>query len=105
VCATLQAGCAEVERPLHLLEFQDAQRLGAIAREDVCQAQQCAGIVVAAGGGGTTDTVVQAARESGRAFGVLPQGAVNCSSRTHGIPSDTAAALKVLLAGHCQPGP
>jgi len=23
----------------------------------------------------------------------------------HGIPSDSAAALKVLLAGHCQPGP
>ena len=59
--------------------------------------------MVAACGDGTINTVAQAALGSGCAFGVLPQGAFNYFSRTHGIPSDTAAALKVLLAGHCQP--
>ena len=103
VRATLQAGCAEAGRTLHLLEVQDPRQLGAIARQAVAQAQQCGGIVVAAGGDGTINTVAQAALGSGCAFGVLPQGTFNYFSRTHGIPSETAEALQVLLAGHSQP--
>lgn len=103
VRATLQAGCAEAGRPLQLLEVQDPQQLGRIARQAVAQAQQSGGIVVAAGGDGTINTVAQAALGSGCAFGVLPQGTFNYFSRTHGIPADTAQALQVLLAGHSQP--
>lgn len=103
VRATLEAGCAEAGRTLHLLEARDPRRLGAIARQAVTQAQQCGGIVVAAGGDGTINTVAQAVLGSGCAFGVLPQGTFNYFSRTHGIPSETAEALKVLLAGHTQP--
>ena len=103
VRATLQAGCAEAGRTLHLLAVQDPRQLGAIARQAVAQAQQCGGIVVAAGGDGTINTVAQAALGSGCAFGVLPQGTFNYFSRTHGIPSETAEALQGLLAGHSQP--
>ncbi len=103
VRATLQAGCAEAARTLHLLEVQDPRQLGATARQAVAQAQQCGGIVVAAGGDGTINTVAQAVLGSGCTFGVLPQGTFNYFSRTHGIPSDTAEALQVLLAGHSQP--
>ena len=103
VRATLRAGCAEAGRTLHLLEVQDPQQLGAIARQAVTQAQQSGGIVVAAGGDGTINTVAQAVLGSGCVFGVLPQGTFNYFSRTHGIPSETAEALQVLLAGHSQP--
>lgn len=103
VRATLQAGCAEAGRPLHLLEVDDPKQLGAIARQAVIQAQQVRGIVVAAGGDGTINTVAQTALGSGCAFGVLPQGTFNYFSRTHGIPSETAEALQVLLDGHARP--
>ena len=103
VRATLQAGCTDAGRTLHLLEVQDPQQLVAIARQAVNQAQQQSGIVVAAGGDGTINTVAQATLGSGCAFGVLPQGTFNYFARTHGIPSDTHEALQVLLAGHHQP--
>jgi diacylglycerol kinase family enzyme len=103
VRATLQAGCAEAGRTLHLMEVHDPRQLGAIARQAVALAQQRGGIVVAAGGDGTINAVAQAALGSGCAFGVLPQGTFNYFSRSHGIPSDTAAALQVLLAGRSQP--
>ncbi len=100
---TLQKGCTEAGRTLHLLEVQDPKQLGAIARQAVSQAQQLGGVVVAAGGDGTINTVAQAVLGSGCTFGVLPQGTFNYFSRTHGIPDDTAAALQVLLADHRQP--
>ena len=103
VRATLQAGCAEAGRTLHLLEVADPRQLGAIARQAVTQARASGGIVVAAGGDGTINTVAQAVLGSGCVFGVLPQGTFNYFSRTHGIPSDTAQALQVLLRGHHQP--
>jgi diacylglycerol kinase family enzyme len=103
VRATLQAGCSEAGRPLLLLEVQDPRQLGAIAHQAVAQAKPCGSIVVAAGGDGTINVVAQAVLGSGCAFGVLPQGTFNYFSRTHGIPADTAEALKVLLAGHSQP--
>jgi len=101
--ATLQAGCAEAGRPLLLLEVQDPRQLSAIAHQAVAQAKPCGGIVVAAGGDGTINVVAQAVLDSGCAFGVPPQGTFNYFSRTHGIPADSAEALKVLLAGHTQP--
>ncbi len=103
VRATLQAGCAEAGRALHLLEVQDPLQLNVIAGQAVALAQQCGGTVVAAGGDGTINTVAQAALGSGCVFGVLPQGTFNYFSRTHGIPSETSEALQVLLAGHHQP--
>jgi diacylglycerol kinase family enzyme len=103
VRATLQAGCAEAGRPLLLLEVQDPRQLSAIAHQAVAQAKPCGAIVVAAGGDGTINVVAQAVLDSGCAFGVLPQGTFNYFSRTHGIPADSAEALKVLLAGHTQP--
>jgi diacylglycerol kinase family enzyme len=103
VRATLQAGCAEAGRALHLLEVQDPRQLAEVAARAVAQAQALGGVVVAAGGDGTINTVAQATLGSGCAFGVLPQGTFNYFSRTHGIPSDTHEALQVLLAGQQRP--
>jgi diacylglycerol kinase family enzyme len=47
--------------------------------------------------------VAQATLGSGCAFGVLPQGTFNYFSRTHGIPRDTAQALRILLTEQPRP--
>jgi diacylglycerol kinase family enzyme len=103
VRSTLQQGCAEAGRALELMEVHNPKALADTARRAVARAQACGGTVVAAGGDGTINTVAQATLGSGCRFGVLPQGTFNYFSRTHGIPSDTGAALQVLLAGHHQP--
>ena len=53
--------------------------------------------MVAVGGDGTLNTVAQAAHAAGCAMGVVPQGTFNYFARTHGLPSDPAAAVQLLL--------
>lgn len=53
--------------------------------------------VVAVGGDGTINSVAQAAHLQGCAMGVLPQGTFNYFARTHGIPTDAAAAAQATL--------
>ena len=93
----IEAGCAAAGRDYRLYEVDAPGRLQPLIREAVLRAQELKGVVVAAGGDGTINAVAQATLGSGCAFGVLPQGTFNYFSRTHGIPSDTAEALQVLL--------
>ncbi|MDM0054472.1 diacylglycerol/lipid kinase family protein [Variovorax fucosicus] len=93
----IEAGCAAAGREYRLYQVDAPGRLQALAREAVARARELRGVVVAAGGDGTINAVAQATLGSGCAFGVLPQGTFNYFSRTHGIPSDTAEALQVLL--------
>ncbi len=81
---------------LHVAD--EPARLGGLAREVVEKSRADGGIVVAAGGDGTINTVADATLASGCTFGVLPLGTFNYFSRTHGIPSDPAAAAAQLLA-------
>lgn len=99
---TLEQGCATARRELQLSIVEDPHRLGAMAADAVRRASGCGGVVVAAGGDGTLNAVVQATLGSGCAFGVLPQGTFNYFSRTHGIPTDTAQALQLLLHADAQ---
>lgn len=94
-------GAAGREHRFHRAD--DPARLAGVAQDAVAAAQADGGIVVAAGGDGTINTVAQAVLGSGCTFGVLPQGTFNYFSRTHGIPADTAAAVRVLLMGTPQP--
>jgi diacylglycerol kinase family enzyme len=93
----IDSACRAAGRPLQLLEADASSDLGTVARDAVQRARAAGGVVVAAGGDGTINTVVQAALGSGCAVGVLPRGTFNYFSRTHGIPSETGAALAVLL--------
>jgi diacylglycerol kinase family enzyme len=63
----------------------------------VAEARAAGGIVVAAGGDGTINSVAAATLSSGCTFAVLPLGTFNYFSRAHGIPSDVAAACRILL--------
>ncbi len=95
--------CARAGRELHLIDVDDPKQVDALAADAVRKAQRADGVVVAAGGDGTIRSVAQAVLGSGCRFGVLPQGTFNFFSRTHGIPSDTAEAMQVLLNERAQP--
>ncbi len=103
VRAAIQQACGAAGRAFELMDVDDPSKLPALAREAVQRAQQAQGVVVAAGGDGTLNAVAQAVLGSGCAYGVLPQGTFNYFSRTHGIPSDTAEAMQVLLHARAQP--
>lgn len=94
---------AEAGREYHIMMVEDASRLPHISAQAVARAQAQHGVVVAAGGDGTINAVAQAVLGSGCPFGVLPQGTFNYFSRAHGIPSDTAEALQVLLNSRAHP--
>lgn len=90
-------------REFQLTLVTEPARLSEIARDTVAAAQKDHGIVVAAGGDGAINAIAQQVLGSGCALGVLPQGTFNYFSRTHGIPSDTAAAVQTLLDAHIAP--
>jgi diacylglycerol kinase family enzyme len=71
--------------------------LPGVAREAAARALATRTAVVAVGGDGTLNTVAQAAHAAGCAMGVVPQGTFNYFARTHGLPSDPAAAVQLLL--------
>jgi diacylglycerol kinase family enzyme len=96
--ATIQGVLEDAGRRHEFLIVEDSRQIASVARDAVEMAQDQHGIVVAAGGDGTINAVAQAVLSSGRPFGILPQGTFNYFGRTHGIPTDTAEASKVLLA-------
>jgi diacylglycerol kinase family enzyme len=79
------------------LRFCRPAELPGVAREAAARALATRTAVVAVGGDGTLNTVAQAAHAAGCAMGVVPQGTFNYFARTHGLPSDPAAAVQLLL--------
>lgn len=59
--------------------------------------------VVAVGGDGTLNTVAQATHAVGCAMGVIPCGTFNYFARTHGIPTEPAAAARLVLDARPMP--
>lgn len=70
-----------------------------IGRQTVLRAKQAGGIVVAAGGDGTINTVAGLCCDLGVTMGVIPAGTFNYFARDLGIPSEPAAAARLLLTG------
>ncbi|MHB1244847.1 MAG: diacylglycerol/lipid kinase family protein [Sulfuriferula sp.] len=101
--AIIEAVLTQAGRVHHISLVEDPARLHDLARQAVEKAQSRRGVVVAAGGDGTLNAVAQATLPSGCPFGVLPQGTFNYFSRTHGIPSDTAEATRLLLTARAHP--
>ncbi len=101
--AEIERACRDAGRPLQLLIVDQPGRIAEVARHAVELAGAAGGVVVAAGGDGTLNAVAQAALASGCSFGVLPQGTFNYFGRSHGIPSDTALAMRLLLTESPRP--
>ncbi len=74
-----------------------------VAAEAAAQAAARHSAVIAVGGDGSLNTVAQAAHAAGCAMGVIPYGTFNYFARTHGIPTDPAAAARQLLEASPRP--
>jgi len=92
----IEAALQAAGRRGELRQCRPAELPGA-AREAAARALATRTAVVAVGGDGTLNTVAQAAHAAGCAMGVVPQGTFNYFARTHGLPSDPAAAVQLLL--------
>jgi diacylglycerol kinase family enzyme len=77
--------------------------LARVAREGAAKALADKSAVVAVGGDGTMNTVAQAAHPVGCAMGVLPTGTFNYFAREHGVPTETADALRGLIDARPEP--
>jgi diacylglycerol kinase family enzyme len=92
----IESGLREAGRTGNV-RFAAPGELARVAREGAAKALADASAVVAVGGDGTINTVAQAAHAAGCAMGVLPQGTFNYFAREHGVPTETAEALRWLL--------
>ncbi len=101
-CAVIESALAAGGRQGELLICGPAD-LPRVATEAAARAMARGSAVVAVGGDGSLSTVAQAAHAAGCAMGVIPYGTFNYFARTHGIPTDPAAAARLLLTA--QPGP
>jgi len=100
--AVIEAALAEGGRTGELLICRPAE-LARVADEAAATAVARGTAVVAVGGDGSLNTVAQAAHAAGCAMGVIPYGTFNYFARTHGIPTDAAAAARALLRARPMP--
>jgi diacylglycerol kinase family enzyme len=100
--AVIESALAAHGRRGELLVCKPAD-LPRVATEAAAEAVARAAAVVAVGGDGSLNTVAQAAHAAGCAMGVIPYGTFNYFARTHGIPTDPAAAAQLLLEAQPMP--
>ena len=94
--AVIEAALAARGRTGELLTCRPAE-LSHVATEAAAAAVARGTAVIAVGGDGSLNTVAQAAHAAGCAIGVIPYGTFNYFARTHGIPTEPAAAARLLL--------
>ena len=94
--AVIQSALAAQGRKGELLTCEPAD-LARVATEAAATAVARGTAVVAVGGDGSLSTVAQAAHEAGCPMGVIPYGTFNYFARTHGIPTEPAAAAHHLM--------
>lgn len=92
----IEAALNAAGRQGNLLFCQPAA-LAQVAQEATAQAIATRTAVVAVGGDGTLNTVAQAAHALNCPMGIVPQGTFNYFARTHGIPSEPAESVRLLL--------
>jgi diacylglycerol kinase family enzyme len=98
----IESGLREAGRT-GIVRFAAHGELARVAREGAAKALADGSAVVAVGGDGTINTVAQAAHPAGCAMGVLPEGTFNYFAREHGVPTETAEALRWLLDARPEP--
>lgn len=103
VHAALERVLGGARREYELTLVRHRRELGNAVRSVLRRAGERKGAVVVAGGDGTINTVANAVLPTGLPFGVLPQGTFNYFGRSHGIPEDADAAVRLLLSAEPQP--
>jgi diacylglycerol kinase family enzyme len=100
--AVIQSALAAQGRKGELLTCRP-EELARVAIEAAATAVARQSAVIAVGGDGSLNTVAQAAHAAGCAMGVIPYGTFNYFARTHGIPTEPAAAARQLLDARPMP--
>ncbi|HYW30566.1 MAG TPA: diacylglycerol kinase family protein [Gemmatimonas sp.] len=98
----IESGLREAGRE-GTVHFAGPGELPRVSRECAAKALADGSAVVAVGGDGTINTVAQAAHGVGCTMGVLPEGTFNYFAREHGVPDDTAQALRWVLDARPEP--
>jgi diacylglycerol kinase family enzyme len=98
----IASGLREAGR-IGIVRFAAPGELARVARECAAKASSDGSVVVAVGGDGTINTVAQAVHAAGCAMGVIPEGTFNYFAREHGVPTETAEALRWLLDARPEP--
>jgi diacylglycerol kinase family enzyme len=101
-CGVIESALSASGRRGELLVCRPSE-LQRVATEAAAVAVSRGTAVVAVGGDGSLNTVAQAAHAAGCPMGVIPYGTFNYFARTHGIPTDPAAAVQMLLNAHPLP--
>ena len=94
--AVIESALTARGRKGELLVCRPAE-LPRVAAEAAAAAVARGAAVIAVGGDGSLNTVAQAAHTAGCPMGVSPYGTFNYFARTHGIPTEPAAAARLLL--------
>lgn len=84
-------------------KVKEPSELESVAKSVVEAALQDGGIVMAAGGDGTIRTVAEVVQGTGARFAVVPCGTFNYFARTHRVPEDHDAAIRLAMTGECRP--
>lgn len=100
--AVIESALAARGRQGELLICQPAE-LPRVAAQAAAAAVATHTAVIAVGGDGSLNAVAQAAHAAGCPMGVIPYGTFNYFARTHGIPTDPAAAARLLLDARALP--
>jgi diacylglycerol kinase family enzyme len=100
--AVIEAALAARGRTGELLVCGPGE-LARVAAEAAATAVTRGTAVIAVGGDGSLNAVAQAAHAAGCAMGVIPFGTFNYFARTHGLPTEPAAAARLLLDARPMP--
>lgn len=95
--AVIEAGLAEGGRTGEILVCRSGD-MPQVAAQAAAKALARNTAVVAVGGDGSLNAVAQAAHAAGCVMGIVPYGTFNYFARVHGIPTDPAEAMRLLLA-------
>ncbi len=94
---------AELGYLVELHEVSEPAMLEKAAAGAVAAAEKDGGLVMAAGGDGTIRTVAEKVQGTNARFSVIPCGTFNYFARTHNIPLEADAAIRLGLTGECRP--
>lgn len=97
----IQAELELARRPFRYLGRQSTQTLEQALTFALDEAKACSGTLVVSGGDGTINAAIALAVDRQQALAILPAGTFNFVARSHGIPEDTADAIKLIL--HARP--
>lgn len=95
--------CHELGAELSIYDVDHPRDLAKRAKEAVDKSVDENDIIVAAGGDGTLRTVAEVLRGSKASFAAIPTGTFNYFARSHGLPLDPEAAIRIALTEKAQP--